>query len=465
MSATPESYLKKFAEPNLLTLDDLKPYQVRACEFMWNNPHSILTIPMGGGKTATTLTALASMLDDGTIKRALIVCTLRVAQTVWRQEASKWKHTGHLHITAALGTPKRRALEIESNSDITLINYDNISWFFDKYGADHPFDCIIWDDLSKAKSASTGRWRRIRKYAKTFDYRYGLTGTLTTHMNIEDIFAQMYTIEPSVFGKSFIAWREQYFHAIDFNRYKWALNEGSLETIIGAIEPYCFCINDAEYTDTLGPCRINPIDVKLPKEAYMKYIEFKKELVLELEESGKVLTADNMAALTQKLQQVVQGFVYDEDRKVHEIHETKKNVLWEIMDENQQQPLIVVYKFKEEERWLIDQFGAESLTNAKDVEDVIKRWNDGEIPVLALHPQSAGHGLNLQFGGSHMVWLGLPYSLDDFQQTIARIHRRGQDQMVWVHTLLAEGTIDSTIYAALSDKKDMQEAVMQRLLE
>ncbi len=462
MSVTVKKNLNGFAHDNLLTLANLDADQAEAIEQVTQREHLILLGPMGSGKTIISLTALKILLDQYVIDRVLVFAPLRVCQTVWRQQAEEWSHTKELVIRAALGSASKRARVIESDAQIVLINYENMSWFFDKYGADHDFDMVVYDEGSKMKGRGE-RWKRIRKYAGSFARSLELTGTFTSN-GLEDMFTQVFLISQKIFGKAFGKWQEQYFKPIDFNRYKWKPVEGAHDTLMAMIKPITHQIDEETYKARLGAIRVNPINVQLPVKVMSKYKEFKKELVLELENDDHII-ADSMAVLTMKLQQVVQGFVYTPDEGSEWIHKEKRKALNDIIDEAHGAPVIAVYKFKEELNYLQNEMGAECLTGVSSdrAQDIVERWNRGEIPLLALHPLSGGHGLNLQKGGNIMVWLGLPWSLEEWQQTIARIYRRGQPKTVWIHTILADGTIDGSIYAALSSKKNTQEAVMESL--
>ena len=405
----------------------------------------MILAPVGAGKTAITLTAMTEMLANGHVGRWLVLAPKRVCTDVWRQEGQKW--CPEFDISIAVGTPAQRKAAFDSDADIVVTNYDNIP-SIDPTG----FDGVVFDELTRLKNPSGKRFKYLLKILDKFHIRWGLTGSFTSN-GLEDVFGQCKVIDQKLLGRSKGAFLQQYFYCINREYQQWEPLPGALNNVMGVIKPATYVLEAGEYKDKLPPLNVVEMRCDMDMSAYNK---MKRDFVLEL---GQTITAPTAAVVTQKLQQLAGGFVYGADG-AEWLTSHKFDLLNEVLEENQHDNTIIVYNYKEELAELKRRY---PQLSTMDDENVVDKWNKGELELLALHPKSAGHGLNLQFGGNKIIFLSLPWSLELYEQTIGRLHRSGQTKEVWCYVLMCNKTIDERIYASLHDKRSLAELALNEL--
>jgi len=405
----------------------------------------MILAPVGAGKTAITLTAMTEMLARGFVQRWLVLAPKRVCTDVWRQEGQKW--CPEFEIAVAVGTPAQRKAAFDSDADIVVTNYDNIP-SIDPTG----FDGVVFDELTRLKNPSGKRFKYLLKILDKFHIRWGLTGSFTSN-GLEDVFGQCKVVDQKLLGRSKGAFLQQYFYCVNRDYQQWEPLPGALNHVMTAIKPATYVLEAGEYKDKLPP--LNVVEMRCDMDL-APYNKMKKDFVLEL---GQIITAPTAAVVTQKLQQLAGGFIYGADG-AEWVASHKFDLLKEVLEENQRANTIIVYNYKEELAELKRQY---PQLSTMDDENVVDKWNTGELELLALHPKSAGHGLNLQFGGNKIIFLSLPWSLELYEQTIGRLHRSGQTKEVWCYVLICNKTIDERIYASLHDKRSLAELALNEL--
>lgn len=433
----------------------LRGYQEVAADFLYEHDRAMVLAPVGAGKTAITLTAMWEMWRDQHVKRWLVLAPKRVCTDVWPVEAPKWAPM--LGVAVAVGTPKQRRAALFSGARVVVTNYDNIQWLAEQNLAH--IDGIVFDELTKLKNPSGTRFKALLKVMDPIKVRWGLTGSFTSN-GLEDVFGQCKIIDQSLLGRSKGAFMQQYFvenRRPDFS--EWAPRPGALEAVMKRIRPATFVLEPGEYKDKLPPC--HAVELRVNMDDRKPYETMKKDFVVELGDvSGlnRQAIALNAAVVTQKLQQMASGFVYTPEPVWLGFH--KFNALDDLLDENQHANTIVVYQYQEELAELRRRY---SQLVTLDDDNAIGGWNAGQVRLLAVHPKSAGHGLNLQHGGHHMVFLSLPWSLELYEQTVGRLHRSGQSRDVWVYILMAKDSVDEKIWGALHDKRALADVALESL--
>jgi len=433
-------------------------YQQHAIEHIIANPACGLFLEMGLGKSVITLTAIDRLVYElMEVARVLVIAPLRVAQTVWTGEAEKWDHLRHLRVSRVLGTERQRKEALRAKADVYVVNRENVVWLCGYYGAAFPFDMVVIDELSSFKSSKAQRFKTLRMSRPYASRVVGLTGTPAPNSLI-DLWPQLYLLDQGArLEKTAGAYRARYFSPGRTNGqivFDYRLRGGSEQAIYARISDICISMSAEDYLDV--PERIdNVVEVALDAKARASYDELVRRLVLSLPEGD--IDAVNAAALSTKLLQLSNGAVYGDDARVVKIHDEKLAALSEIVEAAQGRPVLVFHWFKHDAARIKAAFpAARELKGAGDID----AWNRGEVPLLLAHPASAGHGLNLQEGGSLIVWFGLTWSLELYQQANARLHRQGQRETVVVHHLVCKGTIDEDVMAALSRKEAGQAALM-----
>ena len=428
----------------------LRPYQDDAADFLYERDRAMILAPVGAGKTAITLTAMQAMLDDGRVKRWLVVAPKRVCTDVWPVEAPLWSRIAP---ALAVGTPAQRKAALDSNASVVVTNYDNLDKLTDLTG----FDGIVFDELTRLKNPSGKRFKALEKLLEPVKVRWGLTGSFTSN-GLEDVFGQCKIIDQPLLGRAKGAFMQQYFICINRDFGQWVPASGALEQVMARIKPATFVLDPGDYKDKLPPC--NVIEVRTTFADRAPYEKMKRDYVVKFGDDRVI--AQNAASVTTKLQQMASGFVYNREGPlpVHWFSGHKFDRLAELLDENQRANTIVVYNYQEELAELKRRFPHAATI---DEPDAIARWNAGKIELLLIHPKSAGHGLNLQHGGCHMVFVSLPWSLELYEQTVGRLHRGGQPHAVWVYVMLTEKTIDERIWASLHDKRAVSDIAMEEL--
>ena len=436
----------------------LRPYQDEAADFLYERNRAMILAPVGAGKTAITLTAMQDMLANGVVKRFLVLAPKRVCTDVWPVEQPKWAPA--VPVAVAVGTPKQRTAALRSKAQIVVSNYDNIQWLAEQV---LDFDGIVFDELTRLKNPSGTRFKALMKVIDPMTVRWGLTGSFTSN-GLEDVFGQCKIVDQALLGRSKGAFMQQYFVLINKDFGEWAPRVGSLAGVMERIKPATYVLDAGDYKDKLPPLHV--VEVRCDLDDREPYEKMKKDF------QALDVTAINAGVVTGKLQQMASGFVYDTRRTASETpgkFDSTQTAVWfsshkfdrleELLDENQHANTILVYQFQEELAQLQARFKVTTL----DEVDAITRWNNGEVRLLAVHPKSAGHGLNLQFGGCHMVFLSLPWSLELYEQTVGRLHRSGQAHAVWVYVMMANKTVDEKIWGALHDKRAVSDIAMEEL--
>ena len=439
-------------------------YQKYAINHILDHKASGLFLDMGMGKTVSSLTAVEDLLFLGDVSRVLVIAPKHVAEDTWSTECEKWEHLKNLRISKILGTPKQRINAINEEADIYVTNRENVDWLVNNCMNYWKWDMLIIDELSSFKSSKAKRFRALKKVRPYFKKIVGLTGTPAPNSLI-DLWPQMYLLDGGErLGKTITGYRQRYFYPLKSNGYivyQYGLREGAEEAIQNRISDICVSMKAEDYLEL--PERINNvINIELPAKAKKAYEELEKDLIIQLDNED--ITATNAAVLTGKLLQMCNGAIYSEDKKVVEIHDEKLNALMDIIEVANGKPVLVFYSFKHDlER--IQKFLEKNKLKGevlKDQED-IKRWNNGEIQILLLHPASAGHGLNLQYGGNIVVWFGLTWSLELYQQANARLHRQGQKQTVVINHIVAKNTVDEDVMKALQGKEINQNMLLESI--
>ena len=417
----------------------LREYQEQGADFLYEHDRAMILAPVGAGKTAMTL---AAMQDLG--GRFLVLAPLRVCKTVWPVEQPKW--APKLRLAVAVGTPAQRAAALASDADVVVTNYDNLQWL-----ATQPlkFDAIVFDELTRLKNPSGARFKALHKVIDKINIRWGLTGSFTSN-GLEDVFGQCKIIDQSLLGRSKGAFLQQYFSLINPDYGEWAARSGALEAVMQRIKPATFVLEPGEYADKLPPCHM--VEMRCDMEDRTPYEQMKKDSIFEN------ITAATAAVAINKLQQIASGFVYDENREARWTGTHKFDLLDEILAENQNDNTIVVYNYKEELAELQRRY-----PQAKTIDGNVEAWNEGKIPLLLIHPKSAGHGLNLQYGGNKIIFVSLPWSLELFEQTVGRLHRGGQKHDVWCYIIMTNKTVDERIWANLHNKQALSDIALAEL--
>lgn len=446
---------------------EFKPheYQKRAIERVVSNSHVGLFLDMGLGKTVITLTAIEQLIYDRfEVNRVLIIAPKRVAEDTWSREHEKWDHLKHLRLSKVLGNPDQRLKAVDADADIYVIGRDNTAWLVDHWLRERrwPYDMIVIDELSGFKSPDAKRWKALKKTLKVTRRVVGLTGTPSPN-GLMDLWGQMYLLDQGErLGRTLGEYRATYFtpgaHQ-GYVVYKWTARPGAQKVIEAKISDICMSMSADDYL-TL-PKRIdNVIRLKLNEKQLGAYKKMESEQLLKIDDDTAVV-ALNAAAVMTKLLQIASGQVYDDKGKAVVIHDVKLKALAEIIEDSTS-PVLVFYSFRSDaERIKRAIKGVRELETAEDIAE----WNAGRISVLLAHPASVGYGLNLQDGGHIIVWYGLTWSLELYQQANARLHRQGQQKPVIVHHLIAEGTVDEQVMRALQTKDTSQAALLAALKE
>ena len=437
-------------------------YQKRMIRKVVDMDHVGLFLDMGLGKTVITLTAVDElMFDRFEVSRVLVIAPKRVAEDTWSREYAKWDHLKELRVSVVTGTPAQRKKALAVDADIYVIGRDNVVWLTEAV-PDWPFDMVVIDELSSFKSNRAKRFKALRKVLPRSSRVVGLTGTPSPN-SLMDLWAELYLLDRGErLGKTIGCYREEYFrpgktdgHVI----YSWEPRKGAREKIEKLISDICISMSAEDYL-TL-PERIDiEVPVKLSDRDKALYDQMEREQVLTME-GEKSVVALNAAAVMNKLLQMANGAVYAEDKEVIRIHDAKLEALEEIID-TAGEPVLVFYSFKHDKAAIEDRVkGVREISGPKDIVD----WNAGKIPVLLAHPASVGYGLNLQDGGHVIVWYGLTWSLEQYQQANARLYRQGQSKPVIIHHLISEGTVDEQVMGALKHKDTSQAALLAALKE
>ena len=430
----------------------LHAYQEYAKNWILAHPYCGLLLDMGLGKTLTTLSAIDELKNIfGINYKILIIAPKKVAEETWSAEIEKWGFD--LTYSKVLGSTQKREQALAENADIYLINRENIVWLVEYYKMKWPFNFVVIDELSSFKSSKAKRFRALRKVRPKIERVVGLTGTPAPNSLI-DLWPQMYLLDRGErLETSQTRYKNKYFYPDKQNGhivYSWGLRPGSEDMIHKQIEDICISMKAKDYLK-LPPRTDNVVPVQISNLAAYKQME--QDLVLDFK--GQEVTAANAAVLVNKLLQLANGAIYDDEKQVVSVHDDKLDVLENIVEDSQGQPILVFYQYQHDLERIKARF-----PQAEELED-LDRWNQGEIPILLCHPQSAGHGLNLQKGGHIIVWFGLTWSLEYYQQANARLDRQGQTEPVIVHHLVAQNTVDEKVLQVLQGKEEKQDMLLE----
>ena len=446
----------------------LHDYQRYCVDQILSKPKIALMLDMGLGKTAITLMALKEMKwYRWQIMRVLIIAPKKVAEATWQTEAGKWSNFNGLRVSTVLGTEKQRIEALNKDADIWIINRDNVAWLVEYFRNDWPFDCVVLDESSSFKNHRAIRFRALKAVLPKINRLIELTGTPAPH-GLEDLWAQVYLLDKGArLGRTISCYRDMYFVPDKRNAaqiWSYKPREGAAEVIYDSVSDICISMKAKDYLSV--PDSISEvIPVVLDKKAQAAYAQLECVALLAVA-PDEVITAGSAAVLTGKLLQLCNGAVYDENGEWHEIHNCKIDAFIETVEQLNGQHTIVYYNFRHDLSRLkaalakhFPKLTVKAYANADDE----KAWNNGEIDVLLAHPASCGYGLNLQQGGHHIIWFGLTYALEQYQQANARLHRQGQTEPVIIHHLVVQGGMDEAVMSALQRKDDTQEFLLNAL--
>lgn len=443
----------------------MHPYQFQGVEHIKDNPNCALFLDMGLGKTVTTLTAIKYLMyEELEISKVLVIAPKRVAENVWSDEIQKWGHLNDLKILEIKGSAKKRKEILRRKADIYTLGRDNVSWICAQYGGSRvPFDMLVIDELSSFKNPRSIRFKSLRKIQPCFKRIVGLTGTPAPN-GLMDLWSQIYLLDRGErLGKYITNYRSRFFTpgarngAVIFNYKTVPAGEKEIHKLIGDI---CMSMKAEDYLQL--PDKIeNIIEIKFPPNIQKKYDDFEREQVLSLFEDQPLedgISAVNAAALSNKLLQFANGAVYDKDKNYHVVHDLKIEALKEIVEDSQG-PVLIGWTYRSDRERIHQALKKYNPRNLKDSQD-IRDWNEGKIKILTMHPASGGHGLNLQAGGSEIIWFGQTWSLELLQQFNARIYRQGQDKPVIIHKLACSKTLDMDVIKAQDRKALKQDSLI-----
>lgn len=429
-------------------------YQDYATKFIKDKELAAIFLECGLGKSIITLTAIKEMLEEKVIKRVLVVAPLRVAKSTWPNEIEKWEHLKGLTYAVAVGNQKERVQALNKKTDITIINRENIEWLITKSGCKWNYDMLVIDELSSFKSPTAKRFKYLIKVRPYVARIVGLTGTPSSN-GLMDLWAEFRLLDMGErLGRYITRYRESYFRPDKRNAqvvFSYKPLPGAEEQIYKKISDITISMRAKDYLK-LPELVMNNVYVKMDENEQAVYDSFKKDMVTEIQ--GQEIDAINAAVLSNKLLQMSNGAIYTEDKKTILIHNAKLNALEDLIEAANGKPVLVAYWFNHDIKRIKDRIPyAREIKTQKDIDD----WNKGDILVGLIHPASAGHGLNLQDGGFTLIWFGLTWSLEYYQQTNARLHRQGQKNTVVIHHIITEQSIDERVIKALSTKEVEQD--------
>lgn len=433
-------------------------YQSYAINYIETHPIAAVLLDMGLGKTVISLTAIADLLFDSfEAHRILVIAPLRVARDTWPAEIAKWEHLQHLTFAVCVGPPKERRAALMSGADITIINRENLGWLIDSSGFDFDYDMVVIDELSSFKNHKSKRFQSLMKVRPKVKRIIGLTGTPSSN-GLMDLWAEFKLLDfGERLGRFITHYRNNYFIPDKRNGeiiYSYKPMAYAEDAIYRRISDITISMKSTDHLQ-MPELITSQYEVQLSEEETQRYEELKADFILELPEGE--ITAANAASLTGKLSQLANGAIYDDDGNIIEFHDRKLDALEDLIEAANGKPLLVAYWFKHDLHRIKKRFDVREIKSSKDITD----WNNGDIPVAVIHPASAGHGLNLQAGGSTLIWFGLTWSLELYQQTNARLWRQGQTSgTVVIEHIITKGTIDERILKALSLKEVTQNALI-----
>lgn len=433
-------------------------YQRYATNFILEHPISAVFLDMGLGKSVITLSAIYDLcLDSFSVSKVLVIAPLRVARDTWPAEIQKWDHLNGLSYSVAVGTEGERKAALQQRVFLYIINRENVQWLVEESGLPFDYDMVVIDELSSFKSYQAKRFKSLLKVRPTVKRMVGLTGTPSSN-GLMDLWAEFRILDLGKrLGRFISHYRNNYFQPGKRNGqvvFSYKPLPGAEDAIYRQIADITISMKAVDHL-AMPACVINEVKVSLSEKERKAYDTMKAEMVLSL--GGKEIDAGNAAALSNKLSQMANGAVYDDDRHYIELHSRKLDALEDLIESANGKPVLVAYWFKHDLERIQKRFPVREISSSADIAD----WNAGKIPVAVIHPASAGHGLNLQTGGSTFIWYGLTWSLELYQQANARLWRQGQKaDTVVIHHIIAANTIDERIMSALRKKEKTQSALI-----
>lgn len=440
------------------------PYPHQAAGINWIIEHQAAALfwGMGTGKTVTTLTAvdrlLHDYLEDGPV---LVIAPKRVAENTWSKEVGKWEHLQHLRVSRVMGTEKQRLAALAAPADIYVINRENVVWLVETLQSRWPFRIVVIDELSSFKSAQAKRWKALRRVRGRIDRIIGLTGTPRPN-GLEDLWPETYLLDQGArLGRTLGAFRARFLVPEKMNGhivYSYRPREGAEGEVYSRLADMCMSIKKEDVLSLPGQI-YEDIELEAPAALLKKYKQFERDSILEcLDEEGQIV-AGTAAALTNKLLQFANGAIYDMDGQVHHLHDIKLDALEELIEAAGGEPVLVLYAYQHDADRIRERIKCRALDKPEDID----AWNRGEIPVALAHPASIGHGLNLQDGGHILIWFGLNWSLELYQQANERLNRPGQKNVCRAYHLVLKGTHDARVLKSLKNKDIGQAAAIEAL--
>lgn len=437
-------------------------HQRAGVDWIISHPACALLWGMGTGKTVTTLTALDQILhdlmEDGP---ALVIAPKRVAENTWSKETAKWEHLQHLQVSRVMGSAKQRQAALAKTADIYVINRENVVWLVDYLGNHWPFAIVVVDELSSFKSAQAKRWKALRRVRGRIRRIIGLTGTPRPN-GLEDLWPELYLLDQGDrLGRTLGQFRARYLVPEKMNGhivYSYRPREGAEAEVYDKISDICMSIRKEDVLSLPGQI-YEDVVLEAPAGLLRKYKQFERDKVLECLDADGGIIAGTQAALTNKLLQFANGAIYDMDGQVHELHTIKLDALEEMIEGAGGDPVLVLYSYRHDADRIRQRIECRALDTPADID----AWNRGETPVALAHPASIGHGLNLQEGGHIIIWFGVPWSLELYQQANERLNRPGQRNVCRIYHLILQGTHDERVLKALARKDTGQQAVIEAL--
>lgn len=432
-------------------------YQTYATNFILEHPVAAVLLEMGLGKSVITLTAIYElMLNRFEVEKVLVIAPLRVARDTWPAEIEKWEHLAGLTYSVAIGTEAERLAALRRPAHLYLINRENVDWLITKSGIPFDFDMVVIDELSSFKSHAAKRFKSLLKVRPTVKRMVGLTGTPSSN-GLMDLWAEFRILDMGQrLGRYITHYRNNFFVPDKRNQqmiFSYKPRAGAEDAIYKLISDITISMKSADFLK-MPECIINEVPVALSEKEWSVYQTLKEDMVVDLKDEE--IDAVNAATLSGKLLQMANGAVYNEEKEVIHIHDRKLDALEDLIEGANGKPVLVAYWYNHDLQRIKQRFSVREIKTSQDIKD----WNNGEIPVAVIHPASAGHGLNIQFGGSTIIWFGLTWSLELYQQTNARLWRQGQKSTVVIHHIIAKDTIDEDVMKALRKKEKIQSALI-----
>jgi SNF2 family DNA or RNA helicase len=432
-------------------------YQTYATNFILEHPVAAVLLEMGLGKSVITLTAIYElMLNRFEVEKVLVIAPLRVARDTWPAEIEKWEHLKGLTYSVSIGTEAERLAALRRPAHLYLINRENVDWLITKSGIPFAFDMVVIDELSSFKSHAAKRFKSLLKVRPTVKRMVGLTGTPSSN-GLMDLWAEFRILDMGQrLGRYITHYRNNFFVPDKRNQqmiFSYKPRAGAEDAIYRLISDITISMKSADFLK-MPECIINEVPVALSEKEWSVYQALKEDMVVDLKDEE--IDAVNAAVLSGKLLQMANGAVYNEEKDIIHIHDRKLDALEDLIEGANGKPVLVAYWYNHDLQRIKERFSVREIKTSQDIKD----WNNSDIPVAVIHPASAGHGLNIQFGGSTIIWFGLTWSLELYQQTNARLWRQGQKSTVVIHHIIAKDTIDEDVMAALRKKEKIQSALI-----